>query len=120
MDLSAAASGRPTEPVDYEAFRRELIDYMQANCPPEIREIVRTNQKLGRPEWAEWQRILNARGWGAPNWPREYGGTGWDLRQRYIFEEVSAQLDCPPLYHHGIGHIGPVIMHFGTPEQKAR
>jgi hypothetical protein len=34
--------------------------------------------------------------------------------QRYIFEEVGAQLDCPPLYHHGIGHIGPVIMHFGT------
>jgi alkylation response protein AidB-like acyl-CoA dehydrogenase len=122
MDLStpteAATSSR--EAIDYDAFRRELVDYMQAHCPPWIAEIVRTNQKLGRREWSEWQRILNARGWGAPNWPREHGGTGWDLRQRYIFEEVSAELDCPPLYHHGIGHIGPVIMHFGTPEQKAR
>jgi alkylation response protein AidB-like acyl-CoA dehydrogenase len=106
--------------VDYDAFRRELTDFMQTHCPPEIREIVRTNQKLGRAEWSEWQRILHSRGWGAPNWPRQYGGTGWDLQQRYLFEEVSAQLDCPPLYHHGIGHIGPVIMHFGTPEQKAR
>ena len=50
----------------------------------------------------------------------EHGGTGWDLQQRYLFEEVSAQLDCPPLYHHGLGHIGPVIMHFGTPAQKDR
>jgi alkylation response protein AidB-like acyl-CoA dehydrogenase len=122
MDLSTLHEVAPRAPaaVDYEAFRRELVEYMEAQCPPEIREIVRTNQKLGRREWSEWQRILNARGWGAPNWPREYGGTGWDLRQRYLFEEVSAQLDCPPLYHHGIGHIGPVIMQFGTPEQKAR
>jgi alkylation response protein AidB-like acyl-CoA dehydrogenase len=37
-----------------------------------------------------------------------------------LFEEVSAELDCPPLYHHGLGHIGPVIMHFGTPAQKER
>jgi alkylation response protein AidB-like acyl-CoA dehydrogenase len=122
MDLSTLQDIAPAAAVavDYDAFRRELVDYMQAHCPPAIREIVRTNQKLGRREWSEWQRILNARGWGAPNWTREYGGTGWDLRQRYIFEEVSAQLDCPPLYHHGIGHIGPVIMHFGTAEQKAR
>jgi len=122
MDLTTRDSvAEPTtEAVDYEAFRRELTDYMQANCPPAIRAIVRTNQKLGRREWADWQRILNTRGWGAPNWPRHHGGTGWDLQQRYLFEEVSAQLDCPPLYHHGIGHIGPVIMHFGTPEQKAR
>jgi alkylation response protein AidB-like acyl-CoA dehydrogenase len=122
MDLSspAAMASTPPVPLDYEVFRREVSDYMEAHCPPDIREIVRTNQKLGRAEWSQWQRILNACGWGAPNWPREFGGTGWDLRQRYTFEEVSAQLDCPPLYHHGIGHIGPVIMHFGTPEQKAR
>jgi len=37
-----------------------------------------------------------------------------------IFEEAIADFDCPPLYHHGLGHIGPVIMHFGTPEQKAK
>ena len=48
------------------------------------------------------------------------GGTGWDIKQRLIFEEVMAENDCPPLYHHGLGHIGPVIIRFGTPEQKAR
>ncbi|MBH1962982.1 MAG: acyl-CoA dehydrogenase family protein [Comamonadaceae bacterium] len=104
----------------YERFRQELHDFMSTHCPADLREKVRTNQKLGREEMSRWQKILFARGWGAPNWPLSEGGTGWDLQQRYLFEQVSAQLDCPPLYHHGLGHIGPVIMHFGTEEQKAR
>ena len=104
----------------YQAFRAELRAFMHTHCPPELRTKVRNAHKMGRAEYAQWQRILAAKGWGAPGWPQEYGGTGWDLQQRYIFEEVSAELDCPPLYHHGLGHIGPVIMHFGTPEQKAR
>ena len=104
----------------YQAFRAELREFMHTHCPPELRTKVRNAHKMGRAEYAQWQRILAAKGWGAPSWPVEHGGTGWDLQQRYIFEEVSAELDCPPLYHHGLGHIGPVIMHFGTPEQKAR
>ncbi len=106
--------------IDYEAFRQELVEFMQAHCPGALREKVRSNQKLGRAEFSQWQQILHRRGWSAPGWPVERGGTGWDLQQRYLFEQVSAELDCPPLYHHGLGHIGPVIMHFGTPEQQAR
>lgn len=104
----------------YERFRQDLLDFMSTHCPADLRAKVRSNQKLGREDMSRWQQILDTRGWGAPSWPTEYGGTGWDLQQRYLFEEVSAQLDCPPLYHHGLGHIGPVIMHFGTAEQKAR
>jgi alkylation response protein AidB-like acyl-CoA dehydrogenase len=107
-------------PVDYGAFRQALHDFMATHCPADLRAAVRANRKIGREEFVRWQRILHAQGWAAPNWPREWGGTGWDMRQRYLFEEVSASLDCPPLYHHGLGHIGPVIMHFGTPQQKAR
>jgi len=106
--------------IDYGKFRHDLTEFMVANCPQALRDKVFSNQKIGRTEFAEWQKILHTKGWSAPNWPIEEGGTGWDLRQRYLFEEVSAELDCPPLYHHGLGHIGPVIMHFGTPEQKAR
>ncbi len=104
----------------YERFRQELHDFMSRECPADLKEKVRTNQKLGREEMSRWQQILHAHGWGAPSWPKAFGGTGWDLQQRYLFEEVSAQLDCPPLYHHGLGHIGPVIMHFGTEAQKDR
>jgi alkylation response protein AidB-like acyl-CoA dehydrogenase len=109
-----------SDTIDYVKFRQELTAFMQANCPQALRDKVCSNQKIGREDYAEWQKILYKKGWSAPNWPFSEGGTGWDLRQRYLFEEVSAELDCPPLYHHGLGHIGPVIMHFGTPEQKAR
>jgi alkylation response protein AidB-like acyl-CoA dehydrogenase len=101
------------------AFRRELEEFAHAACPAEIRAVVAAGQKVTKREYLGWQRILHAKGWGAPSWPREHGGTGWDLKQRLIFEEVMAEAECPPLYHHGLGHIGPVIIRFGTPAQKA-
>jgi alkylation response protein AidB-like acyl-CoA dehydrogenase len=104
----------------YATFRRELEDFARRACPPEIRAVVAAGQKVTKREYMGWQKILGERGWGAPSWPREHGGTGWDLKQRLIFEEVMAEAHCPPLYHHGLGHIGPVIIRFGTPEQKAR
>lgn len=106
--------------IDYAGFRRELESFARQACPPEIRAVVAAGQKITKREYQAWQKILNAKGWGAPSWPLEAGGTGWDIRQRLIFEEVMAENDCPPLYHHGLGHIGPVIIRFGTPEQKAR
>lgn len=106
--------------VDYGAFRREVEEFARTQCPPEIRAVVATYRKLSRKVWAPWQKILHAHGWGAPSWPQEYGGTGWDPRQRHIFDEVMAELDCPPQYHHGLRHIGPVIIRYGSEEQKRR
>ena len=104
----------------YAAFRAELLAFTQQPELAPLKEKVRSNQKMTRAEYSAWQQALHARGWGAPNWPVEYGGTGWDLQQRYLFEEITAQADCPPAYHHGIGHIGPVIMHFGSDAVKER
>jgi hypothetical protein len=98
----------------YLAFQREVRHFVQQNCPDDIREKVRAGEKLTRTVYSRWQHILHEHGWAAPGWPLEHGGTGWDLRQRMIFEEAIADFDCPPLYHHGLGHIGPVIMQFGT------
>ncbi|MBK1660199.1 acyl-CoA dehydrogenase family protein [Paracraurococcus ruber] len=108
------------ETAELAAFRAEVRDFALAHCPPEIRAVVAANGKLGRKQWAPWQRILHAHGWGAPSWPKEYGGTGWDQRRRHIFDEVLAECDCPPQYHHGLRHLGPVLIAFGTEEQKAR
>ena len=106
--------------MDYQAFREEVRDFALTRCPPEIRAVVATYRKLSRKIWYPWQRILFEHGWGAPSWPKEFGGTGWDQRQRVIFDEVMAECDCPPQYHHGLRHLGPVIIEFGTPEQQAR
>jgi alkylation response protein AidB-like acyl-CoA dehydrogenase len=109
-----------TTAIDYDAFRAEVDEFARTRCPAELRERVRSNAKLGREDYAAWQRILHAQGWAAPGWPAAVGGTGWDMRQRYLFEAVMADRDCPPQYHHGLGHIGPVLLHFGTPEQHQR
>lgn len=106
--------------IDYAAFRSEVEKVAIQACPDDIREAVATGKKISKPELKRWQEILNARGWGAPSWSTENGGTGWDIWQRLIFEEVMADHDCPPLFHHGLGQIGPVIIQFGTPDQKAR
>ena len=106
--------------IDYEAFRAEVTEFAQTHCPPEIRAVVATYRKLSRKVWFPWQQILHAHGWGAPSWPKQFGGTGWDHQQRHIFDEVMAECDCPPQYHHGLRHIGPVIIEFGSPEQQAR
>jgi alkylation response protein AidB-like acyl-CoA dehydrogenase len=113
-------AGSATSPVDYDAFRREVDEFARSHCPPALRERVRSNAKLGREDYATWQRLLHARGWAAPGWPVAFGGTGWDMRQRYLFESVMAERDCPPQYHHGLGHLGPVLLHFGTAEQHSR
>ncbi len=106
--------------IDYEAFRAEVRDFALTHCPPELRLAVTSLKKLGRHEMCTWQKILYAKGWGAPNWPREYGGTGWDLRQRHIFDETLAECDCPTQPYQALRHIAPVLIEFGTPEQKTR
>jgi alkylation response protein AidB-like acyl-CoA dehydrogenase len=109
-----------SELIDYQAFRNEIEAFVQKNCPQDIRKLVAENRKLSREPWSRWQKILHQHGWGAPNWPKELGGTGWNPKQQAIYGEVLAKNDCPAQYHHGLRHIGPVLIEFGSPEQKNR
>ena len=109
-----------SEQIDYQAFRIEVEAFVQKNCPQDIRKLVAENRKLSREPWSRWQKILHQHGWGAPNWPTELGGTGWNPKQQAIYGEVLAENDCPAQYHHGLRHIGPVLIEFGSPEQKSR
>lgn len=109
-----------SEQIDYQAFRNEVEAFVQKNCPQDIRNLVAENRKLSREPWSRWQKILYQHGWGAPNWPKELGGTGWNPKQQAIYGEVLAENDCPAQYHHGLRHIGPVLIEFGSPEQKSR
>ena len=109
-----------SEQIDYQAFRNEVEAFVQKNCPQDIRKLVAENRKLSREPWSRWQKILHQHGWGAPNWPKELGGTGWNPKQQAIYGEVLAENDCPAQYHHGLRHIGPVLIEFGSPEQKHR
>ena len=65
-----------------------------------------------------WQKKLEDRGWLAPNWPKEYGGTGWSVTQRYIFDEECGAASAPSALPFGVTMVAPVIIKFGTEEQK--
>ncbi len=77
-------------------------------------------EKVRKEDLQRWHRILARQGWIAPSWPKEWGGTGWDPVQRYIFEEESGYAGTPPLLPFGLSMVAPVIQHFGSDAQKER
>ncbi|GAB3343580.1 acyl-CoA dehydrogenase family protein [Marilutibacter aestuarii] len=100
-------------------FQREVRAFVEASLPDDIRERVRSGDDSRlRDDIQAWQKILHARGWGAPMWPREFGGTGWSKTEQYIFESECAAADAPPQLAFGLKMVAPVIMRFGTPEQQ--
>ncbi|HKV15533.1 MAG TPA: acyl-CoA dehydrogenase family protein [Reyranella sp.] len=114
MDLSLG-------PED-EAFRSEVRRFLDENLSEDLREAGRKTGGVFAEFSAglRWHKVLAKRGWSAPTWPREYGGTGWTATQRYIFARECTAADAPRIFSMGIRMVGPVIMKFGTPEQKAK
>jgi alkylation response protein AidB-like acyl-CoA dehydrogenase len=101
------------------AFRDEVRSFIRDNFPSDQRKNV-TRDELEREDFLAWHKILAKKGWVAPAWPVEYGGTGWTPTQRYIFSEECARAETTPLLPFGLQMVGPVIYTFGTSEQKAR
>jgi alkylation response protein AidB-like acyl-CoA dehydrogenase len=102
------------------AFRDEIRTFIADNYPPELRAKQESGRELDREDFLSWHRILGARGWSGPAWPKEYGGPGWSPGQRFIFAEELAAAGTVPILPFGIAMVAPVIMKFGTPEQKAK
>ena len=102
------------------AFRDEVRSWLQANLPRDLKEKVASYAHLSREELLRWHKILAKKGWVAPAWPREWGGTGWNLVQRYIFEEELGYAGSPPLIPFGLAMCAPVLLRFGTEAQKQR
>ncbi|MEQ9317405.1 MAG: acyl-CoA dehydrogenase family protein, partial [Henriciella sp.] len=103
------------------AFREEVRAFLDENLTPELAAAGRKATSVFiEPDYTlPWQRKLHARGWVAPHWPAEHGGTGWSEMQRYIFASECAKAGAPSLAPMGLGMVGPCIIGYGTPEQKA-
>ena len=101
------------------AWRDEVRTFINENLPPEIRERMRLGYAPTKQETITWQRILNKKGWACPGWPAEFGGAAWTPIQRMIFTEENQAAPAPELNGFNITMLGPVLAHFGTPEQKA-
>ena len=101
------------------AFREEVRQFFKDNMPESLREIAsRTPSYVSKEDTMAWHRALYQKGWIAPAWPVEYGGTGWNQTQRHIFEEEYGASDAPRLSPFGITMVGPVIYTFGNQDQK--
>jgi hypothetical protein len=103
-----------------EAFRAEVRAFVQQHLPADIRRKVELGLRLEHADYVTWFRILEERGWITPGWPVEHGGPGWNHVQRYIFDEETLLGGAPRIIASGIQMLGPVLIAFGTSEQKAR
>ena len=102
-------------------FRDEVRTFLKENLSEELAIAGRlVTSVFSEPEFSlPWLQILHARGWAAPSWPVEYGGTGWSEMQRYIFASECARAGAPSLSPMSLNMVGPCIIGHGTPEQKA-
>ena len=123
----AYASRSVTEfPMDLDyspdelAFRDDVRAWLRAHLSAALRDKVTRYGPLTRDDLVRWHRILAAQGWIAPAWPTEWGGTGWSVVQRYIFEEECGYAGAPPIVPFGLLMCGPVLLKFGTDAQKKR
>ncbi|NHO66143.1 acyl-CoA dehydrogenase [Aestuariicella hydrocarbonica] len=102
------------------AFQEEVRSFFAEVVPKEWLTRVRAGLRLEPKELIAYQKALAERGWGAPNWPKEFGGTGWGPTQIYIFESEATRAGAPIQFHQGLELIGPIIFTYGSDEQKKR
>ena len=105
---------------DEIAFRDEVRAFMRAKLPPAIREKMVAGRSLAKQDLVDWQRILNAKGWAVPQWPKEWGGTGWGPVKTYLFRDEMQQAPAPEPLAFGVSMVGPVIIAFGNEAQKKK
>jgi len=104
------------------AFRDEVRSFIAQNLTDDLREAGRKTGGVFTDFDAgmRWHRALARRGWSATTWPREHGGTGWSAMQRYLYAREMTAADAPRLFNMSVRMVGPVVMKYGTAEQKAK
>lgn len=106
---------------DVEALRAEVREFISLELSVDIRKAAELSWSiLPRDVGSKWFRKLYERGWAAPSWPVEYGGTGWSIAQQHVFQEEIALAGAPPVSPFSVDMVGPVIYTFGSDQQKAQ
>jgi alkylation response protein AidB-like acyl-CoA dehydrogenase len=114
--------------TDLESFRAETRAWLEANCPPEMREPMRDesdacwggrNPVFKNEAQKQWMDVMAARGWTVPDWPKEYGGGGLSPAETKILRQEMARISARnPLMSFGISMLGPALLKYGNEEQK--
>ena len=104
--------------AELNSFRTEVRKFLANHLTPEMRRAAALGFGIPKAIGQEWHKALFDQNWIAPSWPKEYGGTGWNLMQQHIFNEENALAGAPMIMPFSISMVGPVIYTFGTDEQK--
>ena len=105
---------------EQRAFKDEVETFLRDHLPATVAAKVKRGAGVSKDELTEWTRTLNVKGWAAPAWPVEHGGTGWSLIQRHIFDVACRAAHAPALSGFGFNMVGPAIIKYGTAEQHAQ
>ena len=100
-------------------FRDEVRTFLKEELPSRLSNKVKAKKKLNKQDFEEWHALLNSRGWLAPNWPKEHGGAGWSAVQNHIFDEETSLAGAPRTLPFGLNMLAPVLIKFGSEEQKS-
>src|SRR5690606_35136857 len=102
--------------------RDSVREFLRDNLTDAMRAGQRATTSMYPPPEVStaWQTLLNERGWLVPLRPKQRGGTGWSAVERFIPETETALAGAPLVHPMGVRLVGPVILHFGTEEQKQR
>lgn len=110
--------------IDYSPeeleFQQEVRAWFKENLPEDLKQKNMRGEMLTREEIISWQKLLGSAGYLVVSWPPEHGGPDWNATQRYIFDAERAAAGAPVGFSMGIIMLGPVLMAFGTPEQKEK
>ncbi len=99
--------------AEEKAFQQEVRSWLRANKPDFPPALT-----LSRENTLAWEQTLASKGWLATGWPKQYGGPGWSATQRYIWDTECALANVPYVNPFGVTMCGPVLMAFGSQEQK--
>ena len=113
---------------DLEQFRADTRAWLEANCPPEMREPMRSEKDAcwgGRnftfqsDAQRQWLEATAARGWTVPDWPKDYGGGGLSPAETKVLKQEMERINArPPLTSFGISMLGPALLKYATEDQK--
>ena len=102
------------------AFQKEVASFVAENLPPDIKDKVDRGIELKRDDFERWMRILSKQGWAATNWDKKDGGPGFTAAQKFLADDAIFMGGAPRMVHFGTRMVGPVLLAFGTDEQKAK
>ena len=104
------------------AFQNEVREWISEHYPEEMKARLSYSPggHLTKEDYIYWQQALYERGWAGVNWPTEYGGPGFTATQRYLYDLEMSAAGTPRVIPFGQNMVAPVIMKFGTDEQKEK